>query len=98
MDPAEVLAVELRQYEGENLRTIVPSIYGHTEEAQQRKSVTGPKRQWDEASVFDELTRHVSSDLLPIAHRIADWIKENSDEVVFGKGNKEGSIDAGFKR
>jgi hypothetical protein len=40
MDPAEILAVELRQYEGEGLRTIVPAIYGHTEEAQQRKSVT----------------------------------------------------------
>jgi hypothetical protein len=98
MDPAEVLAIELRQYEGENLRTIVPAIYGHTEESQQRKSVGDPKRQWDEASVFDELSRHISSDLLPVARRITDWIKTNSDEVVFGKGSRDGSIGAGFRR
>ena len=98
MDPAEVLAIELRQYEGEGLRTIVPAVYGHTEEAQQGKSVIGPKRLWDEASVFDELGQHVAPDLLPIAQSIADWIKTNSDEVVFGRGSKNGSIGAAFKR
>ena len=98
MDPAEVLAIELQQYEGEGLRTIVPTIYGHTEEAQQRKSASGPKRQWDEVSFFDELARHASPDLLPIAQRIANWVKRTSDEVVFGRGAKDGSIGAGFKR
>jgi len=98
MDPAEVLAIELQQYEGEGLRTIVPTVYGHTEEAQQRKSVNGPKRQWDEASFFDEFGRHVAPELLPVARRIANWIKTTSDEVVFGRGSRDGSIGAGFKR
>ena len=52
MDPPEVLAIELRQYEGEGLRTIVPMVYGHTGEAKERKAASGPKRQWDEASLF----------------------------------------------
>jgi hypothetical protein len=39
MDPAEVLALELRQFQGEGLRTIVPMLYGQTEGAQQKKSV-----------------------------------------------------------
>lgn len=58
MQPAEALAVELRQYEGENLRTMVPVVLGQTQDAQQKRSVaTGPKirRQWDEASILDEI-------------------------------------------
>jgi hypothetical protein len=39
MDPAEVLALELRQFQGEGLKTIVPVVYGQTEEAQQKKVV-----------------------------------------------------------
>ena len=99
MDPAEVLAIELRQYEGEGLRTIVPAVYGHTEEAQQRKGIGGgPKRFWDESSVFEELRQHVEPDLVPAAQRISDWIKTSSDEVVFGRGAKDGSIGAAFRR
>ena len=47
MDPAEVLALKLQQFQGQNLRTIVPVVYGQTEEAIQRKSGGRPRRQWD---------------------------------------------------
>ena len=45
MDPAEVLAVEIKQYVSQNssLKTLVPRIIGQTEEAQQKK-VGGAKR------------------------------------------------------
>ena len=33
MNPAEVLALELQQFEGQGLKTIVPVLYGQTEEA-----------------------------------------------------------------
>jgi hypothetical protein len=39
MDPAEMLALELRQFAGEGLKTIVPTVYGQTEEALQRKAL-----------------------------------------------------------
>jgi hypothetical protein len=39
MDPAEILALELRQFAGEGLKTIVPIMYGQTEGARQKKSV-----------------------------------------------------------
>jgi hypothetical protein len=99
MDPAEVLAVELKQYEGEGLRTIVPSIYGRTEEAQKRKSVSSPKRRWDEASIIEDLSCHLDQTLLPIAQRIINWIKANSDgPPVFGGGTTTGAITASFNR
>jgi hypothetical protein len=33
MDPAEVLAVELRQFAGEGIQTLVPMVYGQTQAA-----------------------------------------------------------------
>jgi hypothetical protein len=43
MSPAEVLGIEVRQYLGENLKTLVPRIVGQTAEAQQRKGQTPRK-------------------------------------------------------
>jgi hypothetical protein len=39
MDPAEVLAVEIKQYVGGKLKTLVPRVMGQTVEAQQKKLV-----------------------------------------------------------
>ena len=39
MDPAEVLGVEIRQYVGQGIRTLVPRVIGQTAEAEQRKKI-----------------------------------------------------------
>ena len=39
-DPMEILAVEIRRYEGEGLAALVPRVIGQTVEAQARKRVT----------------------------------------------------------
>ena len=51
-----MLALELRQFAGKGLKTIVPTVYGQTEEARQRKemghlSVNGMKNQYLPKSV-----------------------------------------------
>jgi hypothetical protein len=48
MNPAEVIGIEVRQYVGEGLKTLVPRVLGQTAEAQQRKgrAVSGPRREW----------------------------------------------------
>lgn len=43
MDPAEVLAVEIKQYIGQGLKTLVPRVIGQTAEAQQKKSTGATK-------------------------------------------------------
>ncbi len=56
MDPAEVLAVEIRRFVGEGLRTLVPRVHGLTAEAEGKKSaVRREGRQWDEASYFADM-------------------------------------------
>lgn len=55
MNPAEVLALELRQFSGEaGLRTLIPTLYGQTEEAKGAKAASG-SRNWNEDSIFTEL-------------------------------------------
>jgi hypothetical protein len=55
MDPVEVLAVEIHQYVGHGLRTLVPRVMGQTAGAQARKGAGSRQaRTWDEASFVNE--------------------------------------------
>ena len=93
MDPAEVLALELRQYEGEGLKTLVPIIYGKTEEAQLRKAPSGPKRQWDEESVFLDMAERAGQGAVNVGRDVAKWIRTHS-QMSFGQGSRDGFIGA----
>jgi hypothetical protein len=58
MDPAEVLAVEIKQYVGGNLKTLVPRVIGQTAEAQRKKS--GPaSRTSDKGEAYREFFQHL---------------------------------------
>ena len=96
MDPAEVLALELRQFEGQGLKTLVPIVYGQTQEAQQNKSTGAPKRSWDFDSICAELQRQSGVEAVRVAEKIKSWMDRRADEVSFGAGAKEGSMSAEF--
>jgi hypothetical protein len=93
MDPAEVLAVEIRHYTGEGLRTLVPSVVGQTSEAQQRK--TGPrseKPQWDEPSFFEYLASQRPPAEVAVARSILEWASDRVTHIWWGKGQRAGSF------
>ncbi len=58
MDPAQVMALEVRQFVGQGLTALVPKVVGQTAAALQKKGSTGQseKRQWNENSFFTALT------------------------------------------
>jgi hypothetical protein len=92
MDPAEVLAVEVKQYVGGESRTLVPRIIGQTAEAQVRKSgTTRAGRQWDETSFFEELNAQVPEAVGP-ARAILKWATSHSLRIVWGKGKQYGTF------
>jgi len=91
MDPAEVLAVEIRQYVATGLRTLVPRVIGQTAEAQQKKSPVA-RRQWDEASFFQQMQAHRSELETSGARRILQWARERRLEVPWGTGTRNGSF------
>jgi hypothetical protein len=47
MDPAEVLGVEIKQYVGEGMKTLVPRVIGQTAEAEGKKGGTKGGRTFD---------------------------------------------------
>ena len=92
MDPAEVLAVAIRQYVGSGLRTLVPQVLGQTAEAQGRKSAGArPKRNWDEASFFAALEEQCDAATVRSARKLVDWAAESASELTWGHGMSSGS-------
>lgn len=90
MDPAEVLAVEIKQYANKTLRTLVPRVIGRTAEAQAAKAVS-PKRQWDEASFFEDLKSRAGAEDCAIARKIMDWAQAKVLGSAWGKGRTYGT-------
>ncbi|MEO0375199.1 MAG: hypothetical protein AAF329_11370 [Cyanobacteria bacterium P01_A01_bin.17] len=99
MNPAEVLAVEIRQYVGEGLKTLIPKVIGQTAEAQIIKRNPVPPqqtRQWNEESFLQRLLDCNGPDAVGMAKQIIDWTKEHQKErqleIAWGKGAKWGSF------
>lgn len=91
MDPAEVLGVEIRQYLGPGLKTLVPRVIGLTAEAEQKKAVGRTEiRQWDESSLLAELVKRSPTEAAA-ARRILSWAQHRTDEVWWGRGKQYGS-------
>jgi hypothetical protein len=93
MDPAEVLAVEIGQYVGHGLKTLVPRVIGRTAETEQARSGTARSgKKWDEASFFPELLRRHGEADVDVARRILAWAKTSATRVWWGRGSRSGSF------
>lgn len=88
MDPAEVLAIEIKQFVSENLKTLVPRVLG------QLKKVVVPieSRQWDEASFFLDLTQRRGEQEAAVARRLLEWANKHGLRAWWGQGKKDGSF------
>lgn len=92
MNPAEVLAVEIKQFAGHGLRTLVPRVLGQTAEAQQTKGRTRAKQKWDDKSFFADLERRHETDAVVVAKKILAWAQLNVTRVRWGEGSRSGSF------
>jgi hypothetical protein len=93
MDPAEVLAIEIKQYVGEGMRSLVPRVVGQTEKAQQKKDVSQRKgRVWNSASFLENLEDKHSRNEVTVAMQLLDWAIGRSLSIWWGKGSEMGSF------
>ncbi len=93
MDPAEVLALEVKQFVGKGMKTLVPRVLGQTETARQKKaSGTASSNQWDEPMFMDAILKHRGQAEATVARQILDWAKERGLRLWWGKGRKIGSF------
>ncbi|WP_306009788.1 hypothetical protein [Bacillus sp. MMSF_3328] len=91
MNPAELLAIEVKQFIGNNLKSLVPRLIGQTSEAVQKKRTGTRGTPWDEDLFFEELQRTSPEDV-NITKEILEWSKQNMSYIWWGAGKVEGSF------
>jgi len=96
MDPAEVLAIEVRQFTGSGLKTLVPKVFGQTAQAEQKKSAGGARasRIWDEVSFFAKLGERGEPREARVARALFDWATRHVTRIEYGSGSKMASFHA----
>ena len=97
MDPIEILAVEIRQYQDEDSRRmLVPRVFGQTAEARDRKSAVRTKKQWDEEGIRAALAGQDYAEAgLKVVDRFLAWAKQHDWKVWYGVGARDGSLQIG---
>lgn len=86
MDPAEVLGIEIKQYVGPDVKTLVPRVIGQTVEAQQKKSSSASRSfKVEEEAFFSELEKTRGIEEAKIAERIKEWAKDYLPRFAFNK-------------
>lgn len=97
MDPAEVLAVEVRQFAADKLRTLVPRVFGQTAQAQQKKGVGQfAGKTWNEPQLLEAIEGRGGAPARSVAARIIAWAREHKLREWWGHGAKSGSFYAGL--
>jgi hypothetical protein len=94
MDPAEVLALEVRQFVGEGVKTLVPKLVGQTAAAAQKKSVgrSADGQGWTEERFLEQLTSKHGPEVARVARDILDWIRPRVTRIWWGRGTQYGSM------
>lgn len=93
MDPAEVLAVEIRQYVGQGLRTLVPRVIGQTAQAQQKKGTSSSEGgHWDQTRFMQVLAESKGQNISEVAARILEWGERKGLRFWWGQGIQYGSF------
>ena len=96
MSEAEVLAIEVKQYVGQGLKTLVPRVVGQTAQAQQRKAMDSPTISWTEEKFFTELANRKGDVEAEVAQGILEWAKVHMPDIWWGKGKRNGSFVPGL--
>lgn len=96
MNPAEVFAVEIRQFAAGDLQMYMPRVFGSTA-ATQQNTPGNSRRVWNEDSFFDELHRRTDISCVNTARAILEWANRRL-LVWWGKGAKDGSFGGMYIR
>ena len=88
MNPAEVLAIEIKQYTGQEQSTFVPRVIG-----QSLKTVSAKqsKKQWDESLFLDEISSKYGAEIIELVNKLLKWGKDQNLRIWWGSGSNHGS-------
>lgn len=89
MASTEVLAVEVKQYVGQGLTTLVPRVLG---QAVKPTASGGDSRRWNEERFFAVLAERNGPAEAEVARAILDWARGRQLQIWWGEGAKMGSF------
>lgn len=93
MDSVEVLGVEIKQFAGQQMKTLVPRVIGQTAKAVTKKEgISGVSRQWDEITFFENMDSYNNAPAVAVAHKILEWAKAHAPQIKWGVGKTHGSF------
>ena len=97
MNPAEVLAIEIKQFTGSGVKTLVPTVIGQTAQAEAKREGLGPAaKQWDMTSFLEALRKNKGNLACDIAQDIFHWSDTALPTVWWGTGKEQGSCYRGL--
>ena len=98
MSGTEVLAVEVKQFVGGGLQSLVPRVLGQTQAARRAKGVRArpSARAWDKASALEDLEAKAGKESALAAAKILEWAEAHGLRIVYGRGSQDGSFQPGL--
>lgn len=89
MDPAEVLAIEVKQFVGKGVKTLVPRVLGQTETARQKKSsTTNPRDNISDSEFMGQVTENRTAAEVQTIRQLIDWARTQKLEDNFRQGSR----------
>lgn len=95
MDSVEVLGVEIKQFAGQQMKTLVPRVIGKTGKAETRKARTNgssDSQKLDEQTFFENMQTQQGMAKADVAHALLDWANNRRLSIKWGVGLTTGSF------
>lgn len=90
MDPAEVLGVEVRQYVGGEVKTLVPRVIGQTAAADHKKRPQADA--WTLPRFRERLRQKKGEAAVAVADQVLEWARQRMPDFFYGRGTADGSV------
>lgn len=98
MKPAEVLAVEIKQYVNNSQKVLVPRVIGQTTEAVLAKRSSGLKKYWNEETFVEAIKETLGDDTSQTASALLKWLIQKTDKWFHDTGTFVSVVKDGSKR
>lgn len=87
MSPTEILALQLKHYKSGEHKVLVPTIYGHTSQAEIRKpKAQKPSIDWNLDLAIEKFEELLGNEITNAVKKVLDWTKNKMPNMKFGKG------------
>ncbi len=95
----EVYAVELRQYNGGGMTTLVPRVLNASVlQADRRAAAAGRGEVWTEERFYGALVKRCGAEAEIVMRKVQDWAAAQPQlATFFGRGKFDGSIQIAYK-